>query len=595
MRRPASSPRPSRPPDGPGRALPSGGARALARALEGWRGPLLAGLLAALAALPGLWALPPLDRDEARAALAATATAGFAPSRASPRAPDAGPDRTGPGRPEAAAGARWLGAGALRLSAALSPTGEARDVRALRWPSLLGAVLAAAACAWGGAGLLGPVRGAAAGALLAVSPLLSFAGAVAGRDALLCGGVTLALAGLARCYARAEGLIARAPGARTALWAGTALAVCDAGAARAVAIPLALLALLAADRRAAWIRGLGWTWGLLLVLATAGPWMLAAAVAADGGIWASPPPPPRAAFDPPGLHAALLPVLLFPATLLLPAAAVRAWRGRNEPGVRLALAWLLPGWAVLELAPGRLAGDALPLYGALAWLCAAVLGAPRGLGPVTRRLGAALAAATGLAAAAGALWAQGRFGPPAASLPVLLPALATAGALAAAGAAGAVLLLRKRPARALAAAGGLGLIAHATLAGALLPRLDRLWVSRRAAELLARADLDPRNGVTPGPVTVAGYAEPSLLFALGAGGEAGTASSAAEGLAEGRPALVEARAGPDLARALRAGHTAAHPAGEVSGYDYAAGREVRLVLWRPPASSAPAFLQESAP
>lgn len=376
MRRPASSPRPSRPPDGPGRALPSGGARALARALEGWRGPLLAGLLAALAALPGLWALPPSTatkrarrwRRRPRPASRPPAPPPRAGRRAGPHGP--GPAGGGGGRPMA-------GGGALRLSAALSPTGEARDVRALRWPSLLGAVLAAAACAWGGAGLLGPVRGAAAGALLAVSPLLSFAGAVAGRDALLCGGVTLALAGLARCYALAEGLIACAPGARTALWAGTALAVCDAGAARAVAIPLALLALLAADRRAAWMRGLGWTWGLLLVLATAGPWMLAAAVAADGGIWASPPPPPRAAFDPPGLHAALLPVLLFPATLLPPAAAVRAWRGRNEPGC---------GWPWLGSCPGgrcwssRRAGSrATPCRSTAPWLgCAPPFWAHRG-------------------------------------------------------------------------------------------------------------------------------------------------------------------------------------------------------------------------
>lgn len=592
MRRPAPNPRPAGPADDPGGGGASpGAAPALARALNGWRGPLLAALVAVAAALPGLLSLPPLDRAESRAALAAAA------SGRPDGAPAFRPDR----RPEAAAGGRWLQAGALRLSVALSApqsaTGEARDVRALRWPSLLGAALAAAACAWGGAALLGPVRGAAAGAVLAASPLLSTAGASAGREALLCGGVTLALAGIARLYARERGLISTTGGARLALWAGTALAVFDAGAERAVAVPLALLALAAADRRGRWMRGLGWTWGLVLLAATAGPWLLAACVATDGGVWAraAAARPARFAAGASGLHAALAPLMLFPATLLLPAAAVRAWRGGGESGVRLALAWLLSAWAVLEAAPDKLAGDALPLYGALAWLCAAPLGTPDGFGRWTRRLGAGLTAAAGLGAATAAAWAGWRFAPAPAPAATVAAALATAGALAAAGLAGAGLLLAGRPARALAIAGALALLAHLLLAAALLPRLDRLWTSRRAAELLARADLDPRNGLTPGPVTVAGYGEPSLLFALGAGGEPGDASAAAEGLAEGRPALVEARAQGDLLRALHAAHTAARAVGEVSGYDYAARREVRIVLWRPPPSAAPAFLEEPAP
>ena len=62
------------------------------------------------------------------------------------------------------------------------------------------------------------------------------------------------------------------------------------------------------------------------------------------------------------------------------------------------------------------------------------------------------------------------------------------------------------------AAGG---VSHMLLAGGVLPRLNAMWVSQRAATAVRAQGLDPRNGVTPGPVAVAGYAEPSIVFALG--------------------------------------------------------------------------------
>ena len=42
----------------------------LARFSRGWRGPAMAALIAFLAGLPGVLAVPPLDRDEARFAQA---------------------------------------------------------------------------------------------------------------------------------------------------------------------------------------------------------------------------------------------------------------------------------------------------------------------------------------------------------------------------------------------------------------------------------------------------------------------------------------------------------------------------------------------
>jgi 4-amino-4-deoxy-L-arabinose transferase-like glycosyltransferase len=91
---------------------------------------------------------------------------------------------------------------------------------------------------------------------------------------------------------------------------------------------------------------------------------------------------------PPGFHALALPLLAFPATLLLPAAAVVAWRRRREPGVRFALAWLVPAWILFEATPTKLPHYVLPLYAPLAWLCAA--GLAEAATPWVRRIGAGL-------------------------------------------------------------------------------------------------------------------------------------------------------------------------------------------------------------
>ena len=57
-----------------------------------------------------------------------------------------------------------------------------------------------------------------------------------------------------------------------------------------------------------------------------------------------------------------------------------------------------------------------------------------------------------------------------------------------------------------------GLLAHAALAAGLAPRMTPLWITRSLAQAVAEHHVDPRNGVTEGPIAVLGYAEPSLVF-----------------------------------------------------------------------------------
>jgi hypothetical protein len=125
-------------------------------------------------------------------------------------------------------------------------------------------------------------------------------------------------------------------------------------------------------------------------------------------------------------------------------------------------------------------------------------------------------------------------------------------------------------------------VAHAALTGGLAPRLDALWTSQRAAKRLAARGLDPRNGVVAGPVAVVGYAEPSLVFALGTATELDDPKDAVDALSDGQPALVERRQDTAFRAALAAARSAALPVDAVHGFDYSTGKPVDLTLWRSP-------------
>jgi hypothetical protein len=146
---------------------------------------------------------------------------------------------------------------------------------------------------------------------------------------------------------------------------------------------------------------------------------------------------------------------------------------------------------------------------------------------------------------------------------------------------GATLLVKGQAGAAALAASMAAAIGHGVLAGGVLPALRPLWLSTAAARVLADAGASPWQGVVPGPVTVAGYAEPSLVFLLGADTELAGPDEAADAIAEGRPAIVEGRDdGPFRAALVDQGVRAAL-IGAVSGLDYSNGRTDILRLYRP--------------
>lgn len=567
----------------------------LDRLILGWRGPLMAALVALIAGLPGLVLTPVLDRTEARVA------------EVSARMLDRGDwadTRSGEtDRLRTAAGLHWVQA----LSVAVFSDVQERDIRPYRLPSLLGAMLAAWACAWGAGALFGARAGFLAGALLGGAFLLSTLAGTAQPNALLAGFVTLSLAALARLYVTARDGEAEASASggppprlprrlKLIAWGGLGASVLVGGLTGVLVIATTLIALGVMDRRWRWMTRLGWLSGLILIAFMTGPWAIAATVATDGEVW-------RQALNDnmiaralngdvrwslPGGHILMAPLLLFPATLMLPAALVTAFTRRAEPGVRFALAWLAPAWLLFELAPDPQWHQTLPLYGAVAWLAAAALTRP--LGRVSRWAGTALAVLGGVYVLGATLYALSEFGGEASRV----WATPTIGLTLAAAGIGGFLLYHRLGVTAVLASLVLGVLAHASLAG-LVRNLEPLWVSPRLEAAMIETGLHPVAGQYRAPVAVAGYDQPSVAFLFGPAARVSDAAGAARAIAEGRPAVVEARLDAAFRAALSRLGGEGRTEGRVEGVNYATGERVELILYRPAARPAPAPSRRAEP
>jgi hypothetical protein len=223
--------------------------------------------------------------------------------------------------------------------------------------------------------------------------------------------------------------------------------------------------------------------------------------------------------------------------------------------------------------PTKLVHYPLPTYGALAWLAAAALVEP--IGPRARWTGAGLSALIGLLLGAASLYVLSAYGDPTDAPAAIAAALLLAGA----GLAGAWFLARKAPREAVIAAVVLGVFGHAVLLAGLAPRLEPLWLSARTEAAMEKAQLLPRQGIADAPVAVTGYAEPSLIFALGTATELDTPEQAAQAIAEDRPAVVESRKDAAFRAALKSIGVGAISVGQVKGLDYSNGDQMTLKIY----------------
>lgn len=542
--------------------------------VNGFRPYLLLTLLVLAVAVPGLDALPPMDRDESRfiqATRQMAETGDYVVVRFLDEL-----------RAKKPVGIYWLQTVAVEV---FSHPADTR-VWPYRVPSVLGVLLAVLFTFRLGVALFDRRIALVGAAILGTALIAVVEAHLAKTDAMLLGLTTVVLTGLGLVYMQGRGGTAAPSWVPLVFWLALGVSILVKGPVTLMIVVLTGLALAAADRSFGWLNGLRPVMGVILTAAVVTPWFMAVSEQTGGAFLTEAVrgdllPKLIGGHEshgaPPGYHALLVSLLLWPASLFLWPALARAWRERALPGVRFALAWLVPSWVMFELIPTKLPHYTLPLYPALALLIAVTLFAVRDgtyerLARLPARLWYVLWGVIGVTLA-GAMIA----------VPILhgegvgaWPVLAALGALVTV-VGGLWHAFRRRYLNALIAGMVGAVILHASVFAGVLPGLTDLWVSQRVA---LAADVH-----APGAALAAvGYHEPSLVFLMGTDTLlADTGAAAADALASGRVgvAAIESAADEAFIAAAAERGLAVRATEVVEGLNYSRGKPVRLTLYIP--------------
>jgi 4-amino-4-deoxy-L-arabinose transferase-like glycosyltransferase len=524
--------------------------------------------------LPGILSLPALDRDESRFAQA---------SRQMIESGNYVDIRLGQvPRYKKPVGIYWLQSA---TTAAAAPFVGTQTIWTYRLASLLGALLAVWLTVWTARAVLPPFGAFLAGTLMAGTLLLTAEASIATTDAVLLACCIGMQGVLLRAYLAARDSEAPPVSGRLLLagWAALGLGILVKGPVTPALAAATLAALCVWERKADWLARLRPFTGILLVLAIVLPWLLAIAIASKGAFFQESLGNDFAAKlaggqeshgAPPGYFLLLSAATFWPAILFIAPAIAAALPRRNEPAIRFLLVWAIGWWLVVELTPTKLPHYVINAYPAFAILAAAWLCGPLASGP-WHRIAAWISGVQyliGAAALTAALALLPRFYGGGDILWLL--GVAAAGALLALAA--LVLSLMGKRGLALTAMTASAFVFYPALTAGAGPRLDQLWMTRR----LAAATQAQTQSSDP-PLVLAGYDEPSMLFALGAQLGLSDGKGAAEIAARnGGLALIEDQErGAFLAR-LAELQADAEPRATVEGFNYSRGRKVAVTIYR---------------
>ena len=329
-------------------------------------------LVCLLGFLPGIFQIPPVDRDEAYFAQATKQmieTGDYVDIRYQDDV-----------RYRKPVGIYWLQAAVVNTASALGVPNARTSIWLYRLPSLIGAIGAVLATYWCALAFVSR-RGAVLAALMMMSSsILGVEARLAKTDAVLLFMVVAAMAVLARVYlAPRRGDPQPGWGQLAIFWTALAVGILIKGPMILMVVGLAAAALVVLDRSARWLLALrplpGLLWLFLLVLpwfiaiyARVGTQFLIGSVGED--MLAKVASPQETHGAPPGLYLILFFVTFFPASILAGLAAPAVWAVRREPAARFLLAWLVPSWIVFELVVTKLPHYVMPLYPAIAILIA---------------------------------------------------------------------------------------------------------------------------------------------------------------------------------------------------------------------------------
>ena len=536
---------------------------------------VLIGLIALFVAIAGNWALPPLDRDEARFVQATTQmleSGDFINIRFLDDARNKKP-----------VGIYWLQS--AMVSVFSSP--EARAIWAYRLVSLTSAVVAAIFTFLIGRILITKPAGFLGALLLVSAPLFAAEATIAKTDATL-----LALICAAQFYL--VKLLHPPPSAVPSIgnvvgfWAAHGVATLIKGPLGLIFSLSTIAGVHSRHKIVRPLRTLRPAMGLAIMLAIVLPWAIMIGIETDGAFY-------RDAIGkdllgkvgtaqefhvgPPGYHLALLPILLWPAALFLPGAAKNAWKKKEFWGVRFLLSWIIPGWLIFELSATKLPHYVLPTYPAIALLVghaiASNVGKSRNL---FDKAGAGLHGLVGLAFV-GAIFAV----PMIYDQPQLFPIAIPLAVLVLAGTALTLrLFLTKRTIKASISSAAVSLVLAWGLLQFMLPQIELLGVAPKVADALRAQERHPIEHGAP-PVGLSGYHEPSAVFLLSSQTRLGGGGAIARALLNGEigTAVVEGRELAAFEAALGAKNFETERLGEISGLNYSNGKNVRVVIFAP--------------
>jgi 4-amino-4-deoxy-L-arabinose transferase-like glycosyltransferase len=526
---------------------------------RGIRPYILLGILALALYLPGIGALPVLDRDEARFAQATRQmieTGDFLRIRFQNEARNKKP-----------AGIYWLQA----ASVAAFSGAESRAIWPYRLPSLLGGI-AAVLLAFGlGQGLVGRREALIGAGLLAATLEPSVEAHIAKTDAVLLATAVAAQGALGLIYRAARNGDAVPWRWPLLFWLAQAAAILVKGPVVPVLSLLTALTLCAADRDVHWLKNLRAWWGVPLLLVIVGPWLIAINRATGGAflqesvgrdLFSKLIGGEEAHGAPPLTHLLIFLAGFWPASFFLGRIFVQGWRERRDVAMRFLIAWAVPFWILVEIVPTKLPQYLLPAYPALALMAGRALLAG---GPWRRidLLFAAIWVIAALCLMAGLVEAPIRYGDGSNIVGIAAALVLTA--------LGVWLFVSGINPRAAAIAIACSLVTYVALGQFVAPRLDKLFVSRAAASLV-----QDRH-----PVAAIGYSEPSIVFLLGTGTlllppEAGAAALARHKVAAALVAQTQEAA--FRAAMIRLG-AMPQAVGSVSGLNYSTGKPVTLTLF----------------
>jgi 4-amino-4-deoxy-L-arabinose transferase-like glycosyltransferase len=276
-------------------------------------------------------------------------------------------------------GIYWLQAGSVNAAEAIGFKNARHHIAFYRVPSLLGILGGVLLTYW--VALLFASRPYAilAGLSVAASTLGGLEARIATTDGVMMLTAVAAFGALAHIYFAMPGPSSRwrAWGLPMIFWSAIGCSLLIKGPVLATMAGLAIALLVLFDRSARWLYRLkpftGVLWMALLVL----PWLIAIYFQSKGvffersmsrDLFSRLTQPAEGHWGPPGYFWLLFWVTFWPAAAFGPLATAFAWRNRTDPRVRFLIAWIVPGWILLEIVVTKLPHYILPLYPGIAIL-----------------------------------------------------------------------------------------------------------------------------------------------------------------------------------------------------------------------------------